>query len=275
VQDSRLLVAVEAQDGTRERGRGPVVHRASAVRAEWLLDLYIERVRESDELVWNADAERVERVERLWYEQLVLDESRDLAGARARAEDAAAILARAALVAGVDRFYPAEELARWRGRLAFAARIAPDAGLPGLDDATLAAGLTALCAGRTSFAELRATALEQLIGQLLTPAQRAQLERLAPLTVPLGKRPRVAVHYELDREPWIASRLQDFFGMARGPAVAAGRVPLVLHLLAPNQRAVQITQDLAGFWERHYPALRKQLMRRYPRHAWPEDPLHA
>ena len=60
--------------------------------------------------------------------------------------------------------------------------------------------------------------------------------------------------------------------MATGPAVARGRVPLVLHLLAPNQRAVQITTDLAGFWERHYPAIRRELARRYPRHAWPEDP---
>ena len=63
--------------------------------------------------------------------------------------------------------------------------------------------------------------------------------------------------------------------MREGPTLARGRVPLVLHLLAPNQRAVQVTQDLAGFWSRHYPALRRELGRRYPRHAWPEDPLHA
>ena len=71
------------------------------------------------------------------------------------------------------------------------------------------------------------------------------------------------------------SRLQDFFGLAAGPRLAGGRAALTLHLLAPNQRAVQVTSDLAGFWERHYPALRRELMRRYPRHAWPEDPLHA
>jgi ATP-dependent helicase HrpB len=63
--------------------------------------------------------------------------------------------------------------------------------------------------------------------------------------------------------------------MAKGPAVAASNVPLVLHLLAPNQRAVQVTSDLEGFWSRHYPALRRQLMRRYPRHAWPEDPRQS
>jgi ATP-dependent helicase HrpB len=73
----------------------------------------------------------------------------------------------------------------------------------------------------------------------------------------------------------VESRLQDFFGAVRGPVLGAGRVPLVLHLLAPNLRAVQVTTDLAGFWDRHYPALRRELMRRYPRHAWPEDPRTA
>jgi ATP-dependent helicase HrpB len=69
----------------------------------------------------------------------------------------------------------------------------------------------------------------------------------------------------------VRSRLQDFFGLARGPAICNGRLPLTLHLLAPNGRVQQISQDLAGFWERHYPAVRRDLMRKYPRHAWPED----
>ena len=83
------------------------------------------------------------------------------------------------------------------------------------------------------------------------------------------------VHYPGDAPPWVESRLQDFFGMADGPRLAGGRVPLVLHLLAPSGRDVQVTTDLSGFWQRHYPALRRELGRRYPRHAWPEDPLAA
>jgi len=79
------------------------------------------------------------------------------------------------------------------------------------------------------------------------------------------------VQYVAGQPPWIESRLQDFFGMQAGPSVCSGRVPLTLHLLAPNQRAVQVTADLAGFWERHYPSIRRELQRRYPRHAWPED----
>jgi len=75
--------------------------------------------------------------------------------------------------------------------------------------------------------------------------------------------------------PAARSRLQDFFGMSRGPSICNGRLPLTLHLLAPSGRAQQVTQDLAGFWERHYPAIRRELMRKYPRHAWPEDGARA
>ena len=103
----------------------------------------------------------------------------------------------------------------------------------------------------------------------------ALLAKEAPERVTLPGGRGVAVQYPAGQAPFIASRLQDFFGMAAGPTLARGRVPLTLHLLAPNQRAVQVTSDLAGFWERHYPALRRELGRRYPRHSWPEDPLHA
>jgi ATP-dependent helicase HrpB len=75
--------------------------------------------------------------------------------------------------------------------------------------------------------------------------------------------------YEAGKPPWVESYLQDFIGTKTTPK--AGRVPLVLHLLAPNKRAVQVTTDLEGFWERHYPAIRKELMRKYPRHSWPDD----
>jgi ATP-dependent helicase HrpB len=83
------------------------------------------------------------------------------------------------------------------------------------------------------------------------------------------------VHYEPQSDPWIAAKLVDFFNLKEGPTIGEGRLPLTLHLLAPNQRPVQITQDLAGFWERHYPRIRKELCRRYPRHPWPENPLEA
>jgi ATP-dependent helicase HrpB len=95
---------------------------------------------------------------------------------------------------------------------------------------------------------------------------------MAPDKVTLLAGRNVTVHYDEGRPPWIESRLQDFFGMTRTPSIAGGRVPLTLHLLAPNGRAVQVTSDLEGFWTRHYPAVRRELMRKYPKHKWPEAP---
>jgi ATP-dependent helicase HrpB len=78
------------------------------------------------------------------------------------------------------------------------------------------------------------------------------------------------VHYETGKPPWIESRLQDFFGVRETPRI--GGIPVVAHLLAPNRRPVQVTSDLAGFWTRLYPQVRRELSRRYPKHKWPDDP---
>jgi ATP-dependent helicase HrpB len=153
------------------------------------------------------------------------------------------------------------------------ARAAPESGVAPPTEEDVGAALREACRGRRSFAELREAGLPQALLAGLPPDRRAAVERLAPERVTLGGGRTVRVNYEAGGDPpWVESRLQDFFGAARGPAVAAGRVPLVLHLLAPNLRAVQVTTDLAGFWSRHYPAIRKELMRKYPRHPWPEDP---
>jgi ATP-dependent helicase HrpB len=98
------------------------------------------------------------------------------------------------------------------------------------------------------------------------------LRELAPATIRLAGGRTTKVHYDAGKPPWISSRLQDFFGMRETPRVGPERTPVVVHLLAPNHRAVQMTTDLAGFWERLYPQVRKELMRRYPRHQWPEKP---
>jgi ATP-dependent helicase HrpB len=142
-------------------------------------------------------------------------------------------------------------------------------------DAELEAVLAAAAGEALSFAELRAARLLDRLAESRGSGFRRELDRLAPAAIALPGRRRVPVHYETDRPPWIESRLQDFFGMTTGPAVAGGAVPLTLHLLAPNQRAVQVTTDLARFWQVHYPGIRRELARRYPRHAWPDDPSRA
>ncbi len=158
--------------------------------------------------------------------------------------------------------------ADWIARARFAASV--DATLHTPDDAAVVKALTSLCEGLCSFAELREAGL--LDALRASVGRAADVDRLAPERVVLAGGRAVAVAYAAGKPPSIASRLQDFFGMKDGPRVGGGRVPLVLELLAPNQRAVQVTTDLAGFWERHYPGIRRELMRKYPRHSWPDDP---
>jgi ATP-dependent helicase HrpB len=278
VREAPLLVAVDAEERRGDR-RGAGASRAearvriaSAVTQEMLLDLFPDALRYEEALSWNADAERVDATERLVYGDLVLEETR---ASRADPEAVAARLAAEALARGPRAFAPEGALDRAVARLAFAAAQAPDAGIAPPAEEDLAAALRDLCAGRRSFAELREADLPAALLARQGPRARAALERLAPerVTLPGGRTARI--QYEAGKPPWLESRLQDFFGMAAGPAVGGGKVPLVLHLLAPNQRAVQVTTDLSGFWDRHYPGIRKELMRRYPRHAWPEDPRTA
>ena len=274
VREAPLLVAVDAEERRAERGRpaGALLRVASAVTQEMLLELFPGSLRYEEEVAWNAAAGRVDAVERLLYEELVLEESR---APRLDPAKAAALLAAQALARGARSFAPEGEVDRLLARVAFAARLAGGA-LPALGEEDLREALTGLCAGRRSFAELSEAGLAEALLGRLPPAARPLLERLAPERVALPGGRAVRVHYEAgEKPPWIESRLQDFFGMAAGPAVGGGRVPLVLHLLAPSQRPVQVTTDLAGFWDRHYPALRRELSRRYPRHAWPEDPRSA
>jgi ATP-dependent helicase HrpB len=264
VRDAELAVVLDASEGAR----GAVAHLLSAIEPEHLLELFPERVQDRTELRFDAQSERVVALHELRYEALLLDQS--------RAEDPSGpeverMLFTAAAERGASAFDDGDALTLFVRRAAHAARL--DARVPALPADPLAAALAAACAGKRSFAELRSARVMPALRALLPPAALARVEQLAPEQVVLPGGRRVQVHYEADRPPWVQSRLQDFFGLREGPKL--GGEFLVLHLLAPNQRAVQVTTDLAGFWLRHYPELRRQLMRRYPKHAWPEDPLSA
>jgi len=272
VRDAEWLVALEAE----ERAQGPggagggaraavVVRLASAIEPEWLIDLFPGDVKERREVTWNAQAERAQARESIAWEQLVLHESEK---AEPTPEEASRVLAQAALAAGTGAFAADGALDRWLARARYAASVQPSIAAP--DDDAVRAALVDLCHGRASFAELRAAGLLDAL-RASTGARAAEVDRLAPERVTLAAGRSITVHYEAGKPPSIASRLQDFFGMTDGPRLG-GRAAIVLELLAPNGRAVQVTTDLAGFWQRHYPGVRKELMRRYPRHSWPEDP---
>jgi ATP-dependent RNA helicase HrpB len=263
--DARVdfLVAVDIED--RSEHALPLVRLYCPIEAAWLLDLFPDRVTERTGVEWNRSAERVEAVSALLYENLVIEETRSGAP---DPEQAAALLAERALEAGIERFVDREELEQFLARVAFAAEHAsmPKLNLPG--------AFRELCRGLKSFTELK-SAGASLIPSLEQRAGAKFLSEVAPSHIRLPGGRQTKVNYETGKPPWIASRLQDFFGMRETPRVANGKVALVVHLLAPNRRPMQMTTDLEGFWQRLYPQLRRELGRRYPKHAWPEDPYSA
>jgi ATP-dependent helicase HrpB len=261
------MVAVDIEE-RRELGF-PLVRLASAIEPEWLLDLFPDDVSERNAMEWNRNAERVDALSALVFGSLVIEESRN---AQPDPATAAGLLAAKALEAGVGRFADAEEVDAFLARVAFAAEYA---GIPALGDEDVRAAFESLCAGLRSFTELEQVARGGLLRALerrLPQDARRTLREAAPERIRLPGGRQVPVRYTRGRPPWIASRLQDFFGLRETPRVAQGKVPLVVHLLAPNHRPVQMTTDLAGFWERLYPQVRRELSRKYPRHSWPEKP---
>ncbi|HTB14433.1 MAG TPA: ATP-dependent helicase C-terminal domain-containing protein [Bryobacteraceae bacterium] len=236
-----FLVAVDVED-RRDKGL-PLVRLAAPIEPEWLLDRAVARTT----LEWNRAAERMEQVSALLYDQLVIEETRAPAPA---SEEASKLLASKALEVDIGRFVDRDALDQLLARAAFAGV-----------EINVAETLTALCRDRTSFAE---------ITDVLAALRPARIDQLAPekLRLPGGR--ELKVNYETGKPPWIESRLQDFFGVSETPRV--GKTPVVVHLLAPNRRPVQVTSDLKGFWERLYPQVRKELSRRYPKHKWPEKP---
>ncbi len=260
-----LALAVEQRQAT-DRSQQVLVRSACAIEPDWLIDQLPDEIEARDDLAFNPARERVEGRAELRYHGLLLDSTPH----RLLPPAASQVLRAAALAAGPGKFADPDALADLLARTAFVAPFTTE--IPLITDTDVRAALADLCEGRTSFAELRAAGL---LSVLHARAPMHILDRLAPAHLQLPGGRRVTVHYEPGKPPWIASRLQDFFGLARGPAIAGGRVPVVLHLLAPNGRAEQVTTDLTGFWDRHYPDLRRSLMRRYPRHAWPEDPHTA
>jgi ATP-dependent helicase HrpB len=235
-----------------------------------------ERFVEEDVVGWDGAARGIvaQRVRR--FERIVLD-SKPL-GRPAPA------LARAALLQGVralglEALPWSEGQQQWRARVACARDWLPSLGLPDLSDAALLATLDdwlgPFLDGKTRLAQLSSEELGEALRAPLDHAQRQALERAAPtaLRVPSGLERRL--EYAPGSAPVLAVKLQELFGLADTPRVGEGRVPVVLHLLSPAGRPLQVTQDLKGFWERTYPEVKKEMKGRYPKHPWPDDPWSA
>ncbi len=180
---------------------------------------------------------------------------------------------------GLDVLPWTDATRQWCERVKCAAGWFPEEPWPPVDEGTLLssreAWLEPALAGKTRLDTLSAADLQDALENLLDHAQRRRLGAIAPtqLRVPSGM--QRALVYSAGSPPVLACKLQELFGLADTPRIAEGRVPVTLHLLSPAGRPLQVTQDLRGFWERTYPEVRGEMLRRYPRHPWPQDPWTA
>ena len=244
-----------------------------------ILDLFGDRVVEEPYCEWDRRNDCVKCVVRRKLGEMVLGEKPRNANLRASDE------AVRALLEGV-RLKGVENLPCWtKDTLQLCARInflnrtieqSKDAPWPKIDSAALLAALPGFVGGMTRWRDLERLDIAAVMDFILSEAghDRCELDRLAPtkMEVPTGS--RMTIHYEGD-EPTVEVRLQECFGLMETPKVAGGRVPVVMTLLSPAQRPIQITKDLAGFWREGYRLVRKDMRGRYPKHYWPENPFTA
>ncbi len=264
VKKSELFLCLDVDAGGSEAR----VRKASAIEAQWLPDHLLTQ---RDERFFHPSAEAVVTRRRNFFLDLMLNET----PIETPADQPTADLLAKEAAGRFDRLLPPKDkaLQSWLARVRWLANELPSAPLPSLAAEELAKLISGWCFGMRKLDELKQLPWQSLLQAELSPAGRKLLATQAPEHIKLPSGREVFLQYETGKPPVLAARIQEFFGWSQTPRLAEGRAPLLLHLLAPNGRVHQITDDLASFWSTTYPVVRKELRGRYPKHAWPEDPL--
>ncbi|MBJ6799979.1 ATP-dependent helicase HrpB [Geomonas propionica] len=267
-----FIVAVEVEGGAAEAE----IHMASAVSLEAIRSGCTAGITRERRVFWDEREGRVVARDEERLGAVVLSER---AAVPEKEEVAAALLQGIVSGSGIGGLNWSEQAAQYRNRVRFLARALPEEELPDLSDETLAASmgqwLLPYLQGVRSLAQLAKVDLLQPLKSMLDYRRQQLVEREAPthLQVPSGS--RVALEYPAEGEPFLAVKLQEMFGLAETPRLARGRVPVLIHLLSPARRPIQVTADLKSFWNGAYREVCKELKGRYPRHPWPDDPWNA
>ncbi len=253
------------------------INLAAPVAIEDIESLYRNQFIEEQSVVWDERLRAVRASRRCRLGAVVLTED---ALSHPELHLCTAALVNGIRQAGLHILSLSPELQQWRARVAWLKHIAePDATWPDLSDDALENNLDTwlgpYLTGITTLDRVTRLDLTPPLHALLTHEQHRLLDRLAPthITVPSGSRLRIDYHHT--NQPVLAVRLQEMFGCQETPRVAGGKIPVLLHLLSPAKRPMQVTQDLGGFWKRGYQDVRRELRGRYPKHHWPENPLSA
>ncbi len=276
--DFFVLLDLQEQQNQNQKKSNLRVRSWIPMNEDWLLDVKPVGIEESEECTWDMARKKVVTFSRLTYGELVLSEASSGGG-----DKKAVILILIKNALGIDP--ESASTADWISALA---PMGESSDTMDIESAFARAKiyheylkceprdfwthLLPQLEGKSSLTELKSMDWPSEILQALLGENVHALRDLLPthMTLPSGR--RVKIQYSSNQAPWVQSRLQDFFGMKKGPVLLNGRLPLLIHLLAPNQRPLQVTSDLESFWKNHYPELRPALSRRYPRHSWPENP---
>jgi ATP-dependent helicase HrpB len=265
-------IAVGELTGTAASGR--ILLAAPISQAEIELN-FADHIENTDEVSFDRNAMALRARRRRTLHAIALSEA---PLALSPSLGTAKIFADGLVAAGLDRLPWSKAAKQWRDRVMFLRKAEGD-DWPDLADAALAARreewLVPALADKNSLRDLSPGDLSEALVTLLPWDLRARLEREAPTHFEAPTGTMLAIDYEAEQGPTIAVRLQELFGLNAHPSIAKGAVPLVLELLSPAQRPVQVTRDLPGFWRGSYAAVRSDLRGRYPRHPWPEDPATA
>ncbi|MCA6115536.1 ATP-dependent helicase HrpB [Bradyrhizobium sp. WSM 1738] len=265
-------IAVGELTGTAAQGR--ILLAAPIAQAD-IETRFADQIEDTEEVSFDRGAMALRARRKRTLHAITLSEA---PVALSPSAETARIFAAGLVAAGLDKLPWSKALKQWRDRVMFLRKAEGDS-WPDLSDAALATEaenwLVPALYDKTSLKELSAGDLSDALMARLPWELRARLEREAPTHFEAPTGTMLAIDYGAEQGPTIAVRLQELFGLNTHPSIAKGAVPLVLELLSPAQRPVQVTRDLPGFWRGSYAAVRSDLRGRYPRHPWPEDPANA
>ncbi|MEY9357505.1 ATP-dependent helicase HrpB [Bradyrhizobium yuanmingense] len=265
-------IAIGEMTGTAASGR---ILLAAQITEDEIERHFAEHIETSDEISFDRGAMALRARRKRVLHAITLSEA---TLSVSPSEETARIFADGLIAAGLDRLPWSKAARQWRDRVMFLRKAEGDS-WPDLSDDGLIARrddwLVPALYDKIALKDVSAGDLSDALMALLPWEMRARLDREAPTHFEAPTGSVLAIDYEAEQGPTIAVRLQELFGLNTHPSIAAGKVPLVLELLSPAQRPVQVTRDLPGFWRGSYAAVRSDLRGRYPRHPWPDDPASA
>ncbi|MGD0745474.1 MAG: ATP-dependent RNA helicase [Verrucomicrobiota bacterium] len=264
VQHSLLLVVAEIRE-VEGREVNTILSLATAIELDWLREFFPDDVKSELHVQFDATAKRVQAAELLRFRGLVLSARR----IEPPPADAAARLLADEISAGrlpLPNWDHAVE--QWLARLRLLCRHCPELQLPPFAENDRKHIIEQLCHGAVSYRDIKEREVKPLVMSWLSETQRQLLDKHAPerLSLPNGRTPKVV--YEDNQAPHIALRIQELYDVTQTPKIGMGRVAVVVHILTPGMKPIQITQDLSSFWSEHYPRIKSELQRKYPKHEW-------